>query len=381
MGRVRSALLSFLVAAVALAASAEFLSFLYVRHVARLDWGPAWLAGPAEPQRDAGFLIDTAPWGIWRRANATSRFESACFAQTLAANAFGMNDVPREKQAGGRRRVVVLGDSFAEGWGVAREARVSNILERELGMEFLNFAIASAGPLQYQMIYELLAADFAHDAVLVMLLPGNDFTDNDAETWRRKPNRDFHQRHRRYYAQRADGGYDVIDPTREEGAQGAAPEAVRGIDRRAERGWLNRLEKTVRDNLWLHRAIDHIKTLWGIGAGYSGYDDYTDAQFNAVVWSLRQIKARAGGRPVSVAIAPRLNDFLRAARGGATRLPPALTAALAADGIDVIDLLGPMRRAAPDPTALFIPCDGHWTEAGNRLAAQALLAANPFTNR
>lgn len=357
--RIGSALASLMLALMSLLVAAEFFSFLYVRYVARLAWAPAYVAGSATPRRVGAWAVDDAPWGAWRKANAASRHESACFSVKLASNSVGARD--RERAREGAARVVVLGDSFAEGWGVADAERVSNLLEARTGREFLNFAVSSSGPAQYLQIYEQLASGFAHDSVLVMLLPANDFTDNDPR--RRVKGEEGPQRHHRYIEPDGAGGYRIV-----------APEArgVRGIEVEPPRGWLNGVEKTIRDNLWLHGAIGHLKNVLGADASWSGYYDYKPEQLAAVEWALGRIRDLAAPRKMVVVIAPRLNDFIRARTLPNPPLVPALEAFARERGMTVIDLLGPMRARDADGTRLFNVCDGHWNEAGNAMAADIL---------
>lgn len=371
-GPLRSAVQSGLLALVSLLLAAEFFSFLYVRYVAHLAWAPAYVAGAPASRRVGAWSVDDAPWGAWRRPNARARHESACFSVAVTSNSVGARDRERARvaQGNGPGRVVVLGDSFAEGWGVADVDRLTNRLEVRDGREYMNFAVPSAGPAQYMEIYEKLALGFAHDQVMVVLLPANDLTDNDPE--RRSRSGEGPQEHHRYLVPVLGGGYRVVAPL-EKGA--------RGLDHEPPRGWLNQVEKTIRDNLWLHGAIAHVKNIIGADASWSGYYDYTPAQLAAVEWALGRIRAMAGPRPVTLVLAPRLNDFIRARATPDPPLVPALQAFAKAQGMTLIDLLGPMRARDPDGTRLFNVCDGHWNEAGNAMAADVLLAAMRGTRR
>jgi hypothetical protein len=355
-----------LLALVSLLLAAEFFSFLYVRYVAQLAWAPAYVAGSATPRRVGAWSVDDAPWGAWRRPNARARHESACFSVALHSNSVGARDRERARAAQGnaRGRVVVLGDSFAEGWGVADADRLTNRLEVRDGREYLNFAVPSAGPAQYMEIYENLALGFAHDQVMIVLLPANDFTDNDPE--RRSRGGEGPQKHHRYLVPTQGGGYRVSAPL-ELGA--------RGLDQEPPRGWLNQVEKVIRDNLWVHGAVAHLKNIVGADPSWSGYYDYTPEQLAAVEWALARIRAMAGPRQVTLVLAPRLNDFIRARTSPDPPLVPALQEFAKKQGMVLIDLLGPMRARDADGTRLYNVCDGHWNEAGNALAADVLLAA------
>src|ERR1700692_3345283 len=94
-------------------------------------------------------------------------------------------------------RTVVLGDSMMEGLGLADQDRLTNILEKGTGREYLNFGTSGDfGPLQYALLYKTLAAKFDHDTVVVGVLPDNDFHDMSLE-WGKVHHAD---RYRPYYA-------------------------------------------------------------------------------------------------------------------------------------------------------------------------------------
>src|SRR5262245_62400166 len=81
---------------------------------------------------------------------------------TYRSNSYGARDVERTLTSD-RPRVLVLGDSMTEGLGVALEQRFTNLLERETGIEHLNFATSGDfGTTQYYLLYKTLASKFSH---------------------------------------------------------------------------------------------------------------------------------------------------------------------------------------------------------------------------
>ena len=352
---VRAKLLSASLLLSALVLSGEALGFVYLHYIVRSGWRPGYY--PSSPPGRA-YLTEREPWGAWRVPNAEMRQTSRCFSVALRANGFGMRDRDR-RMAGDPHRTVVLGDSFAEGWGIPEEQRLSNLLEARLGREFLNFGIENdVGPLQYQLIYEQLAARFTHDRVLILFLPDNDFTDNDAGYWRRF-RLDFFRRHRPYYEATDDGGYRPFYPA------AAAPQ-----------GWFADGLEALRRNSWLLATLRYLRLRFlSRPPNYSGYVDFTDDELRAVLWTFRRIKAAAGDRQVTVVVIPRPNDFRRVRDGGGNRLGPALARFGRDNGIRIVDLLPLMPTFEPHTELYFLPCDGHWSALGNRVAAEALLSA------
>jgi len=345
------------------AISGEVGSFLYLRYIAGADWKPAYLMqGPAQGR---GWLTEREPWGAWHWPNDTGTQKGRCFSVALRSNFFGARD--RERTIGGdAHRTIVLGDSFAEGWGIEEDERLSNLLEARYDREFLNFGIENdTGPLQYQLIYERLASRFSHDQVLIMFLPDNDFTDNDAEYWRRF-RADFPERYRPYYQAADDGGYRPFYPVSKP-ADNVAD--LRGVP---QLGWPAWAANTIRRNSWSAATYRYLRLQSHSGGVYSGYVDFTADQLRAMLWSFARIKALAGEREVTILVIPRLKDFLRVASSGDHRLIEALDRFGQEHDVKVIDLLQWMPKVEPRTEQYYLPCNGHWSATGNRVAADAL---------
>src|SRR5258708_2724871 len=130
----------------------------------------------------------TAPTDIYH--------QGGCFSVQYTTNSYGARDVERSLHFS-KPRTVVLGDSMIEGLGLADQDRLTNILEKDTGREYLNFGTSGDfGPLQYALLYKTLAAKFDHDTVVVGLLPDNDFHDMSPE-WGKVHHAD---RYRPYFA-------------------------------------------------------------------------------------------------------------------------------------------------------------------------------------
>ena len=70
---------------------------------------------------------------------------------------------------------------MVEGWGLPDESRFSNLLERVIGVEHLNFGMSHFSPYQSYLVYRDLASGFDHDAVVIGITPENDFVDLDLD--------------------------------------------------------------------------------------------------------------------------------------------------------------------------------------------------------
>ena len=87
-------------------------------------------------------------------------------------------------------RVVVLGDSFAEGFQVTYEARFSKVMEEAIAsscappgrrVEVLNFGVSGYGQARELLMLRHYAKAYAPDLVLVLFHGGNDFRNNSKE--------------------------------------------------------------------------------------------------------------------------------------------------------------------------------------------------------
>ncbi|KYG79449.1 hypothetical protein AWW67_13855 [Roseivirga seohaensis] len=128
------------------------------------------------PQR---YWVETdSTFGIWRPAKYVFRHKKECFDVSYETNSIGARDTERSRTSQDKR-VVVIGDSFTEGWGVSLKDRFTNRLENSTNLQFLNFGIASVGMTQEYLIYKNKTREFEHDAVLWVIFPANDLVEDD----------------------------------------------------------------------------------------------------------------------------------------------------------------------------------------------------------
>jgi hypothetical protein len=339
-----------------------------------LELGLAWLSRSdrwpySKPSYRAAnaqsrFWADLDPVvGVWHEPNSTYRHVTPCFDLTYKANSYGARDRERQADAEGRRRVVVLGDSQIEGYGVATEARLSDRLERITGMEHLNFSTAgSFGPLQYSLLYSSRAARFEHAAVLVGILPDNDFEDDDPDFVR-----SAHAGRYRPYLSGAYPDYTIAYslPSLPAIRSSFSPELLA-----RQFSYTAIVLKNIIGTRRQQRS--------GRPPGYSGYFDYTPAQWDRLRFVLGQLRAATGDRPLVALTIPCWNDVQRTRKSGTPPLPQQMAALCAELGIEYLDLL-PATMAQPDGgESCYLTCDRHWSARGNELAAEQVLATSLY---
>jgi lysophospholipase L1-like esterase len=324
--------------------------------VANVDL-PSYSIAYAKP-----FWQDINPhFGVWHPAHARYRHQRACFDLVYASNAHGMRD--REVEiTSPSPRVVVVGDSFAEGWGAAYGRRFTEHLHQRTGIEHLNFGTSGDfGSTQSYLLYKTFAARFDHRAVIFTILPENDFLDDTPTPWRLVKG----ARHRPYLV----GTYPDYELQ--------YPAGKWSGDKRW--GW--HFKNLLREFWLTFRVLDHgVQTVQRIIAFEtkkhtfdpmrSYYFDYTPEEFDRLRYAIEQIKALAGERPMLIVTIPFQTDFPRTA---ASADPPPLRrdlSALAARlGITYMDLLEHMNE---ERAKYFLGCDPHWSEAGHELVANVI---------
>ena len=308
-------------------------------------------------------------FGAWHPPHASYRHQKACFDVTYESNAYGARDIERAEEAAARR-VVVLGDSFMEGYGVGLNARLSNVLEASTGVPHLNFGTSgNAGSTHAFALYRELASRFRHDAVLCAILPDNDFDDDLPASGRYLP----------YW--HGDGPeYELRFPvsSAEDSSYRSRTSKPGGFD----------LEHALREFTYTKNVVDFVYSAYKqrrarnkarASDADSRFFRYSPAELLRLKHSYRELAALAAPQPVVLFTIPRLSDFAAAAAAddGLTPLDKELSEWSAGiDNVHFVPLLPELsRRFVDDPSALFLSCDPHWSDVGHRAAAEILRAA------
>lgn len=308
-----------------------------------------WLLSPIPNRGETGFWWGAHPTlGVWRHPDTVGRLAGGCYDVEYRMNPVGARD-----QAWPERsidpRVVVLGDSFLEGWGVEASDRMSERLELATGVPHLNFAMAHFSPYQQLLAYEEIASRFDHSAVLASVLPINDFADLDLELAEQVPGYEY--RYRPYLVR--EGG------------------SWRHLDHRE-----SRLRRWLRHHSYAWNAVRSRIDGWsstGSAPGFSWFYDFEDSQAELLEEVLRRLSRATGDRPLVVFLIPTRADLERHAADGPDPLSARLAAFGATHGFEVVNLLPAMADHVGDWSTYSLYCDYHWGRFGHRSAANLLL--------
>lgn len=309
------------------------------------------------------FWADSNPWfGVWHDPHSSFKHVSPDTTLTYHANAWGMRDRERNKSASGKNRVVVLGDSFMEGWGIPSEDRLSDRLERTTGMEHLNFGTSgSFGPTQSLMLYTHLAKDFEHDALIISILPDNDFLDDDYEcckTMHAGRIRPF------FTGTKPDFKLIITQPP-------ATPTGSK------------LLEQFLLQFTYTGNVIKHFKELSrhkqaALPSDYAGYFDFTPAQWDRMEHVLKEFRKAAPTLPILVITIPCDTDFKRTATKGQAPLPEKMRTLCQSLDIQYLDLLPAIQSAPGGWSTCYLKTDRHWNSRGNDIASEAIRKVATF---
>ena len=277
-------------------------------------------------------------------------------------NASGFNDVAHERSRppGVVRRIVAIGDSFVVGV-VPYRANYLTLVERDLSVEapteIIKLGIAATGPADYLAMLMNEGLAFGPDLVMAHVFVGNDLEE---------PGRRLHEYSYTLTLARAlwrlrGGGPATVAATAGGPASYDDNQPTFARDRfleiEVDRSWI--YADAPRVNSAVAHAVDRLR-------------------------EMRDASRRAGAAfcvviiPDEAQVQRDLQREVRRAAGDGTQLDfespnRALTGALTAEGIAVLDLLPAFERSGSN-TVLYKPLDTHWNLAGNRIAADTITA-------
>lgn len=312
-------------------------------------------------------IADINPvWGTWHYTE-TFNFKGDCFNVPYNINSYGARDKERNVNSTDSNRVLVLGDSFIEGFGIEEKDRLSNILETETGTEFLNFGCSDFGTAQEYLLYKNFASKFTHTTILLGILPMNDFFDADIN--KHKGLYDGYVRYKPYY-EKDTTNYKLVyadsnfqnSTFNKEGYLKKNNSAKGTLSRflRAYTAWFNVLD--------YFRHVKKRNTYYA--NNYSGFVNYTKSDIERLGFLIKQIKLAAQNKRIIVFTIPIESEIKRYQGDKQNPLHGEMIKLCKESEIEFIDLL-PLY-AGKQIKDYFLPCNPHWNREGNKFAAEIL---------
>jgi hypothetical protein len=126
------------------------------------------------------FSVYDADLGWAPKKNFMGIHEKDGFAIPVNQNQFGLRATKNHlvKNSEGKRRIIVLGDSYVWGYGVGDKDIFTELDIPQYGTELINFGVSGYGTDQEYLLYKKLGKDFYVDEVTLVITPYNDFMNN-----------------------------------------------------------------------------------------------------------------------------------------------------------------------------------------------------------
>ncbi|HET9905173.1 MAG TPA: SGNH/GDSL hydrolase family protein [Anaerolineales bacterium] len=132
------------------------------------------------PERDRFWKYDSL-LGWVHQPGQEGIFETPQFRTVVRINETGLRDRQRlYKRQGNGERIMVLGDSFAWGYGVEESERFSQLLEKSLEVEVINAGVSGYSTDQELLWYKNEGIKYDTDLV-ILVIAGNDVGDNEQQ--------------------------------------------------------------------------------------------------------------------------------------------------------------------------------------------------------
>ena len=145
-------------------------------------------------------------WGSWHVNNSKTRQIRSCYNAIYESNEIGARD--DTFSSNNINDIILIGDSFAEGYGVNQINTSQKFIENITNQNVLNFGVSNNfGIVQYYLIYKNFAKKYKHNKLIIYFLPSNDFGENDFTNWKGS------KRYRPYYKKITNNNYEIFIPT------------------------------------------------------------------------------------------------------------------------------------------------------------------------
>ena len=297
-------------------------------------------------------------WGPWHLPGAKTVQKKSCYDVLYESNEYGSRD--HSFKLDHSNNIILLGDSFAEGYGVNLNNTSQKYIEELTGFNVLNFGVSkNFGPVQYSIIYNEFAKEFKHDKVIIYFLPDNDFGENDYSNWGNS------KRYRPYFKKIDPDLYETFIP---ENAVKNYSSFTRKIKRNFQNYfWTSNLFINLNYQYKIYRSSKKNKK-----TDLSPYFNAPLYQQKAAIYFINKIIDNSTADVILVSI-PRLNDYLDYQKN------PAINKTywneyfvkkdLNNNKFKFVDLI---TYKPNNLNEIYLKCDGHWSPKGNLWAAQII---------
>lgn len=119
---------------------------------------------------------------VWHKKNYQTRHISRCFDVLYKTNNVGARDNNDYFKNNLNKSIILIGDSFAEGPGVDVDKIFAKIVEKKTGKNVLNFGNSGTEPKTQLTRYLKFNKDYNFDEMIYFFLPQNDYSEKKIVT-------------------------------------------------------------------------------------------------------------------------------------------------------------------------------------------------------
>ncbi len=336
----------------------EFISYFFFKlNLLEISHKPKIYLSKGEVPNDEWWTEENI-WGPWHIKNGKTRQKRSCYDAVYISNEIGARDTSFSKNS--TNDVVLIGDSFAEGYGVNFSNTSQKYMEEITNLNILNFGISkNFGFVQYYQIYNNLAKNYNHNKLIIYFLPSNDFGENDYNNWKGS------KRYRPYYKIINDNNYEIFIPDDAVKNYLSQTKKIKKIFK--DYFWTSGLFINLNYNYKIYRA----KKKYG-NYTFSGYFDSKLDQQKAAIYFIKKMIDESNIDTYLVSI-PRIQDFDRLNKGEKLEnvywIKSLNNLSKNNKKFTFIDLINYPTSNLDD---LYLKCDGHWSPLGNKWAAEII---------
>ena len=333
----------------------------------------------------ATHIEDNNPYfGVWHKPNSTFNHIRKCFNVYYNFNSYGARDAERSKKSKNFRGVI-LGDSFIEGYGLSDDYRISNILEKKIGKELLNFGTSgNFSTTQIALMYEHIVSKFDHDFIIVGLYPANDFDENSLVFGEKTLNKRY--RPYRIFNEK-NGSYDLVYFLNKMEESAWHPKNINKTQDSFLLAFKNMTHTGTLLSVIKKRLIDRMKYYklkknknYHAGYGHDGrksrFNQYSNEELELIKYDLLKIVDFANDKPLFLFSIPSINDFNYAFSGKPdfNRLGVSLKKFCNENNINYIDLYSELLKIYNKNNFkdLYFSCDGHFSREGSKISSEII---------
>ena len=348
----------------------ELVSIIFISSTSIIPQPQAWkrsIENPHPKNVDSDSLF-----GVWHVTNSHFHHVKDCFDVFNHINSYGARDIERPRESD-KQRIFLAGDSFIEGFGIDTSQRMSNLLEKDLNCEIMNFGTSgNFGSTQMRLLYEKYGKQFRHDLVVIGLTPSNDFLEDDIIFGKDY----FHNRYRPYLVKTKDS-FELQYYLNDISDSAWHPLNINQKIKDNEHSTVvEKLKSKLSKVSFFYQILAYVKNRYFLDIPFTSlkFSNYSSNELDILLHNIKLIQSAAIANNAKILIftIPAKEDILALAnKTHKNNLALSIRSFCDENRISYVDLLFEQSQL-DNINGLFLECDGHWSSYGNENAKDIL---------